>query len=122
MDEITKEFVTETDLDILRDLLMQEDLNGSRYRERIMDSIHEVGIENWFKLKGLPVNPESKWKNRYTAYVTTLNDEVNRYTISQGIEKQGFYLWENYLPIELWNDNDLFEKYKTKKVIQRKLF
>ena len=69
---ISKEFVTETDLDILRDLLMQEDLNG-RYGERIMDSIHQVGVENWFKLKGLPINPDSKWKNRYTAYVTTLN-------------------------------------------------
>ncbi len=87
--------------DNLREWIFIEDDKGNRYRERIWDMIEKIGVENWFKLKKYPLNPESIWKNRYTGSITTLKEESDL-----------FLLWENYLPIKIWKERDLFKEYK----------
>ena len=86
--------------DDLRDWLFVEDSNGSRYRERIWDKIKEIGVENWFKKKGFPTTPESVWLNRYTKDTTTLKEECkSNIKGDEGLENQGYLLWENWLPV-----------------------
>ena len=96
---ITKEFVLEKDLKYLKEILFKEDSNGNRYREKIIKAVEELGIENWYKVKGLPTDIGSIWKNRYTG-------------TEESLKKIDFYLWENYLPKNMWNDKEMFEKYK----------
>ena len=125
MIEINKEFVISTDLNELRDLLFKEDETGRRYRERIFDEIEKIGLVEWFKLRGLPINDESIWKNRYTGDTETLGDYMEKsrgWAIRYNQDKLDkievpiveIYLWENWLPIEMWNDKELFEEYKNK--------
>jgi hypothetical protein len=111
IDEATIEFDFDIMRDDLRDFIFKED-EISRYRERIIDKIRQFGIEKWFKAKGYPTNPESVWKNRYTGEATTLNEQCSKYEHFKGIEEQGYYLWENYLPEAIWNDKDLMLSYK----------
>jgi len=108
-----KEFILRDDL---RKWVFEEDKEG-RYRERIMKLIKEMGIENWFKKMGYPTNEDSVWKNRYIGSITTLGEECKGHQ-SNGtegkfdFENQAYYLWENYLPENMWNDDELKEEYK----------
>jgi len=106
--EIDKEFIMRDDL---RDFIFQEDSEGDRYRERIWELINEIGVENWFKAKGYPTDEKSVWKNRYGGSLTTLGDEIynegNERRKEDNLEKQGYLLWENYLPENMWNDKNL---------------
>ena len=111
---IDKQFVLDTDLDDLRDLRFKEDSEGKRYRERIIERIEEIGVEEWFKARGLPTDPNSVWVNRYCKGETTLGDEIYNDGRWSGFENQAYYLWENYLPIEMWTDKDLHKEYKEK--------
>lgn len=96
--------------DDLRDWNFREDDNGMRYRERIFEQIQKFGVINWFKAKGYPTNPESLWKNRYTGSIEELQEGVKQGLIEQGWN--GLTLWENWLPVELWNDKELMDEYK----------
>ena len=95
---INKSFIMKDDL---RDWIFKEDKKGNRYRERIWELIEKIGDEEWFKLKGYPINSDSVWKNRYTGSLSKLGEESGLYL-----------LWENNLPIDVWNDKDLFAEYK----------
>jgi hypothetical protein len=109
---IDKEFVLREDL---RDWLFKEDSEGTRYRERIIDVIEEIGVENWFKLKGYPTDEKSVWKNRYTKGLTTLGQEIHEFDSEKRIgtfEEKCYYLWENWLPVDIWNDRELSKSYK----------
>jgi hypothetical protein len=100
--------------DDLRDWVFEEDEDG-RFRERIIDEIERIGVLNWFKIKGYPINPESIWKNRYTGSLGTLGEEIHEYDNefkTGNLQERGYYLWENNLPIEIWNDKDLMEQYR----------
>ena len=111
---IDREFVLNTSLADLRDILFVEDNKGIRYRERIMDRIKEIGVEEWFKLKRMPTDGDSVWKNRYTGSETTLGQQINGWggPLPRNIERQGFYIWESYLPIGIWIDKHLHAEYK----------
>ena len=119
--KIDKDFVLNTDLAVLRELLLKEDSEGRRYRERIFDEIDKIGNNNWFKSRGLPINDDSIWKNRYTGTEETLEGYQGSHlrVIKEGLDvekeeerKIEIYLWENYLPKEIWTDKDMFEDYK----------
>jgi len=103
------------DMDIMRDDLRNfvfcEDSEGNRYRERIIDKIKEVGVVKWFEAKGFPTNDESVWFNRYTGTETTLKDQVGHDNPRHDntLEEQGYYLWENYCPKELFDKCPLTE-------------
>jgi len=105
---INKSFIMKDDL---RDWIFKEDKKGNRYRERIWELIEKIGDEEWFKLKGYPINSDSVWKNRYTGSLSKLGEESGLYL-----------LWENNLPIDVWNDKDLFAEYKkgTKEFYEKK--
>jgi hypothetical protein len=115
-----------------KDWIFKEDENGDRYRERIMDVImKEIGVEGWFRLKGYPINPESVWKNRYTGSLITLNEDIHRFDNefrTSNLESKGYFLWENNLPIEIWNEDlnkkagqqNLFEEVEKSKEIKEK--
>jgi hypothetical protein len=110
--EIDIDFILRDDL---REWIFKEDENGKRYRERIWDKITEFGVENWFKAKGYPTNLDSVWKNRYCGGTETAQEEMmgGCYKAEEvSIEKRGYILWENYLPIDMWNDKELREDYK----------
>ena len=99
--------------DDLRDLIHNDEFNYYGYRAKAKEIIEKIGVEKWFKLKGYPTNEESIWKNRYTGNETTLKEEVgNKFIDDKGIEKQGFYLWLNHLPIDIWTDKYLFDCYR----------
>jgi len=98
---ITKEFMLEKDLDYLYSIIFKEDSEGNRYRERMIKVVGDIGVENWFKAKGMLTNIGSIWKNRYTGS-------------EEPLKKIDFYLWEHYLPIEMWNDKDMGQKFKYK--------
>jgi len=103
-----KNFIMAEDL---RDLVQEDKLGKGEYRTKAKEIIEKIGVEKWFKLKGYPTEPDSKWKNRYTGGLTTLREEVILGN-PPGIEAQGFYLWENYLPEDSWNDKYLFDGYR----------
>ncbi len=121
---INKDFIIREDL---RDWIFKEDKKG-RFRERIIEEIRKFGVMNWFKAKGYPINKKSIWKNRYTGGEEPLENELCDYSmiydeLTNDIEEEtpefkkifedkGYYLWENWLPIEIWNYKDLFEEYK----------
>ena len=113
---INQEFIMRDDL---RDWVFKEDKNGSRYRERIFEAIQKLGVEKWYKAKGYPTSPDSVWKNRYTASLTKLSERVPNNIIDQGWN--GLTFWENWLPIETWNNKELFKEYKegTKEYAER---
>jgi hypothetical protein len=97
---ITDELVRTWDSEKIREYIFEEDEQG-RYRERIHDLIRKIGVKNWFVLKGLPIEENSIWINRYVKdSETTLNEQVNKQNNPSwnGIEQQGLYLWENWLP------------------------
>lgn len=99
--------------DDLRDFIFKEDSNEVRYRERIWDKIREFGVEKWFIAKGFPTDESSVWKNRYTEHLTTLKDEIHHFDngfLTFNLETNGYLLWENWLPIEIWNNKDVFVK------------
>lgn len=115
----SKWLVSQMDSEKIREHLFVEDDNENRYREVIFCQIEAIGVENWFKARGFPINPDSVWKNRYTGDTTTLIEEVNQNGVERGldfvgIESQGLYLWENWLPIEQWTDRDMSDDYKKK--------
>jgi len=105
------------DMDIMRDDLRNyifcEDSDRKRYRERIWDKIKEFGVVKWFEAKGFPTNAESVWCNRYTGTETTLGEQVegcnNAVRNENTLEEQGYYLWENYCPKELFDKCPLTE-------------
>ena len=118
---IDKTFVMK---DNLRDWIFKEDSKG-RYRERIIKLLEEIGVENWFKLKGYPTNSDSVWKNRCTGSLITLEEDIHRFDNENrkgNLQEKGYYLWENNLPIEIWNDKDMNESHKkgTKEFYERK--
>ena len=106
--KIDKKFVLGTPLDILRDKVFEEDEEG-RYRERIIEQIKKIGVKKWFELRGLPIDEDSVWKNRYSADEIKLKEEINK-----NIEEQGYYLWENWLPKNIWTTKDCFSEYLPK--------
>lgn len=82
----------------LHDYIFEEDDFG-RYRERIIEKIKGYGVKNWFIKMGLPIEDDSVWVNRHNGKSkTTLKEEVNQYPNFAGIEQQGYYLWENWIP------------------------
>jgi hypothetical protein len=90
----------------LREWTDKEDSNEVRYRERIIKVIEEIGVENWFKLKGYPTDDKSIWKNRYTGDLTTLGEEIHEYDNefrTGTFEERCYYLWENWLPIDTFD-------------------
>jgi len=96
--------------DDLHEWIFIEDSEGNRYRERIMDKIKEFGIENWFKAKGYPLNEDSVWKNRHTASLTTLKDDIHQFDNefrTGTFEEQAYYLWEHWLPLDIWNEKEM---------------
>lgn len=104
---IDNDFIMREDL---HEWLFIEDSEGKRYRERIMDKIKEFGIENWFKAKGYPLNEDSIWKNRHTASLTTLKEDIHHFDNefrTGTFETQGYFLWENWLPLEIWNEKEM---------------
>jgi hypothetical protein len=118
---INKEFILNTDLKELRETIFLEDENGDRYRERIIDEIEKFGVENWFKARGLPIEDESVWKNRYTGDTITLKEEISRYDYKSekvnrigSIQTQGYYLWENWCPEDNF-DNSQMDKSSLKR-------
>ena len=95
----------------LRDIIFKEGKEDEvgRYRERIWDMIQKFGVENWFKAKGYPTNPDSIWKNRYVGSEIRMDIEVSN---GRTLQEQGYLLWENYMPKELWTaelSNELSE-------------
>ena len=104
-----KNFIMAEDL---RDLIQNDRLGTGDYRKKAKEIIEKIGVEKWFKLKGYPTEPDSIWKNRYTGILTTLGEEVDKYAVEKGLQQQGFYLWENYLPEDSWNDKYLFDAYR----------
>ena len=115
----------EFDMDIMRDDLRNyifcEDSEGNIYRGRIWDKIKEFGVVKWFEAKGLPINDNSVWFNRYTGSETLLSDEVigynNAFRNEDTLEEQGYLLWENYCPKEIFEKCELTE---TSKIIDLK--
>lgn len=108
--KIDKEFVLKTDLTKLRDLIFVEDSEGNRYRERIIEEIEKIGVENWFKARGLPTDDNSVWKNRYTGDEITLKEDIHQFDnghLECSINTRGYYLWENWLPIEMWDNKNM---------------
>lgn len=91
----------------LRDIIFKEDETG-RFRERVWDEIKKFGVENWFKAKGFPTNPDSIWKNRYAGTEIRLDQEVSNVKW-RTLEEQGYLLWENYMPKEIWGAEDSHE-------------
>jgi len=129
---IDKNLVLTMDLQALQEILLKEDSEGNRYRERIFDEIDKIGLVEWFKLRGLPTNEDSMWKNRYCGDTETLGEYMKasrgwaeRYNKDRldkvEVPIVEIYLWENYLPIEIWNDKEMFEEYKNK-TEQERLF
>lgn len=110
---IDKNFVLNTDLEKIQDTLFKEDSEGVRYRERIIEAIEQIGVEAWCKARGLPTNPDSIWKNRYTGDEITVKEYIEKYNYDKS--KMEFYLWEHYNAKELWTDKELMNKYKEKK-------
>jgi hypothetical protein len=106
---INQEFIMRDDL---RDWNFKEDKNGCRYRERIFDEIKKFGVINWFKAKGYPISIDSIWKNRYTGCIEKL--PVISIKGKENLEESwnGLTLWENWLPIEIWNEKELSASYK----------
>ena len=112
------------DMDIMRDDLRNyvfyENELGHRYREKIMDKIKEFGVVNWFKAKGFPTNEESVWCNRYTGTETTLGEQVRGYTNhlrnDDTLEEQGYYLWENWCPKDIFDKCELTETREIKEM------
>jgi len=103
---ITKEYVLSVDLRKLRGILYNEDSEGHRCRERVIAVIDEIGVENWFKARGLPTSPDSVWKNRYTSGECKLKDINTGFNYGNGDGIVDFYLWENWLPKEIWTDDE----------------
>jgi len=112
----------EFDLDImkedLRDYVFLCDNDGNRYRERIMDKIKEFGVVNWFKAKGFPTDESSLWYNRYTGAETTLADQVGGLNPRNDntLEEQGYYLWENWCPKDIFDKCELTETKEIKEL------
>jgi len=110
------------DMDIMRDDLRNfvfcEDNDGNRYRERIMDKIKEFGVVNWFKAKGFPTDESSLWYNRYTGAETTLADQVGGLNPRNDntLEEQGYYLWENWCPKDIFDKCELTETKEIKEL------
>jgi len=111
--KIDDDFIFKKDL---RKWLFKEDENGIRYRERIQDKIEEFGVKKWFIKMGYPTEMDSIWKNRYTGDKTTLKEDIMQYAYAREsnkrsedsmFEDRAFYLWENWLPIGLWVNDDL---------------
>ena len=117
---INEEYVLKTDLTELRDILFKEDEEG-RYRERVMDAIRAIGTTKWFKARGLPTEEDSVWKNRYCGTETTLKKEIEGWggNFKHSIEREGYFLWENYLPIDIWTDKDLHAEYKENPTLEK---
>ena len=92
-------------LRLLRTLIYKEDRNEDRYRERIIKAIEKFGVKNWFKARGLPTEEDSKWINRYTKCEMMLSEELTAYARERTFEESCYYLWENWLPVNMW-DND----------------
>ena len=114
----------EFDLDImkddLRDYVFLCDNDGTRYRERIWDKIKEFGVVKWFEAKGFPINDNSVWCNRYTGSETTLAEEIigynNAFRNEDTLEEQGYLLWENYCPKEIFDKCELTETREIKEL------
>jgi len=107
---IDKEFVLKTDLTRLRDILFEEDSNGDRYREKVMDAIWAMGAVKWFEARGLPTDDNSVWKNRYTGSETTAGSYLYEhywggdFRKKANFDREGYFLWENWLPVGMWID------------------
>jgi hypothetical protein len=99
---IDKDFIMREDL---RDYIFQEDEKG-RYRERIQDEIKKFGYYNWFREKGYVISPESIWKNRYSGHEIKLEQEI---PVLTDFEIRAYYLWENWLPKEMWNTDNFMD-------------
>jgi hypothetical protein len=80
----------------IRRILFKEYGEYHRYRELIFDLIEEYGLAKWFEARGL--KPNGVWKNRYTGEEFDF-DELDF----------KIYTWENYLPVELWTDEEVFK-------------
>ena len=117
----SREFDCDIMKDDLRDYIFLCDNGGNRYRERIIDKIKEFGLVKWFEVKGFPTDESSLWYNRYTGTETTLADEVAGYNNAlrkeNTLEEQGYYLWENYCPKEIYDKCPITE---TKQIIELK--
>ena len=122
--EITKEWVLNTDLDEIWNLRFKENSKEQRYRELIFNEIDKIGVVEWFKARELPIESDSIYKNRYTGTIRTLAEYMGEHrsrslkeglmAIEQEREVVEIYLWENWLPVEIWNDKEMFEEYKHK--------
>lgn len=112
----------EFDIDImkedLRDYVFLCDNDGTRYRERIWDKIKEFGVVKWFEAKGFPTNESSLWYNRYTGSETTIADQVGGDNPRQDntLEEQGYFLWENYCPKDIFDKCELTETSEIKEM------
>jgi len=111
-----EEFIMRDDL---HEWIFVEDKEGNRLRERIISQIEKFGVEKWFKVKGYPTDRKSIWKNRHTAHLIPLEEKIfaveNKPSNSDNFEAQGYYLWENWLPLSLWNEKaekDLMSEYR----------
>lgn len=85
----------------LHSVLFLEDENGRRYRERIIEAIEQFGPEKWFIAKGFPISDDSVWKNRYTGTESSFLEAKGKSDI--------YYLWENWLPKDIWTAEDSFK-------------
>jgi len=116
-----EEFDTDIMRDDLRNFIFCEDNEGNRYRERIWDKIKEFGVVKWFEAKGYPTEASSVWCNRYTGSEITLGEEVERHNSAirkeNTLEQQGYLLWENNCPKEIFDKCELTE---TTKIIELK--
>jgi hypothetical protein len=116
------------DLTIDDDFIYREDLHEwrfkedefGRYRERIWDRTKKIGTAIWFENIGFPISPDSIYKNRYTGDLITLKEEVfhcccvseKEEPFDKILQSHGFLTWESWLPLEKWNDKNLFLEYK----------
>ena len=107
MEKINGKFIMREDL---REWVFKEDEEGTRYRERIVETIEKFGVEKWFKSMAFPTKENSVWKNRYTGSLTTLKEEIHHFDNEFSLEDRGYYLWENWLPEKIWKDTDLHKE------------
>ena len=118
----SREFDCDIMKEDLRDYIFLCDDDGNRYRERIWDKIKEFGVVKWFEAKGFPTDESSLWYNRYTGSETTLKDQVggDNPRKDNTLEEQGYLLWENYCPKEIFDKCELTETKEIKEMKEKR--